>query len=134
MIMMGRIMAVDPGEVRIGLALSDPTETISRPHKVILHRSRQKNAERILREAEEHSVERIIVGVALDARGELGPQARKAMRLVEALREQTDLPIETWDESGSTQFVIGKKRKNRPLDDLAAAHILQEYLDAEKSS
>jgi putative Holliday junction resolvase len=93
-----------------------------------------KDAEMILREAEEHSVERIIVGVALDARGELGPQARKAMRLVEVLREQTDLPIETWDESGSTKSVIGKKRKNRPLDDLAAAHILQEYLDAGKSS
>jgi putative Holliday junction resolvase len=131
---MARIMAIDPGDVRIGLALSDPTETISRPLKVILHRSRRENAERILREAEEHEVEKIIVGVALDAEGEVGPQARKAMRLVHALRETSELPIETWDESGSSKFVSGKKRKNQPDDDLAAAHILQEYLDAEKSS
>jgi putative Holliday junction resolvase len=127
-------MAIDPGDVRIGLAVSDPTGTISRPLKVIRHRSRREDAERIILEAEVHSVEKIIVGLALDNEGEIGPQARKAMRLVEALRKLTNLPIETWDESGSSAGVSNKSRKNQPIDSQAAAFILQEYLDATKSS
>lgn len=126
-------MAIDPGDRRIGLALSDPMGTISRPLKVILHRSRRENAARIVHEAEEHAVEKIVVGVAFDVEGEVGPQARKAMKMVEALRELTDLPIETWDESGSSKLVTGKRKKNEPVDDLAAAQILQEYLDAQES-
>ena len=131
---MARILAIDPGDERIGLALSDPTETISRPLKVIRHRSRRENVERILCEVEEHSVEKIVVGVAYDVEGNVGPQARKALRLVDALSELTDLPIETWDESGSSKVFAKTRRKDQPIDALAAAHILQEYLDAERPS
>lgn len=131
---LAKILAIDPGDVRIGLALSDPTGTISQPLKVIKHRSRRENVEMILREAEENSVVKIIVGVAYDAEGEVGPQARKALRLAEMLRELTDLPVLTWDESGSSKVVRGKGRKGESIDALAAAHILQEYLDVQDSS
>ena len=131
---MARMLAIDPGDKRIGLALSDPTETISRPLKVIRHRSLRENAETIMREVEEHSVDKIIVGIAYDVEGDVGPQARKALRLVDALRELTDLPIVTWDESGSSKIIASTKRKDQPIDALAAAYILQEYLDAERPS
>lgn len=128
---MSRLMAVDPGDVRIGLAVSDEGGLISRPLKVIKHQSREEDAARILESAKEHSVSKIIVGLALDSDGQVGPQARKALRLVEALRSQTDIPVETWDESGSSQAVSSiSRRRNESIDAIAAAHILQEYLNA----
>jgi putative Holliday junction resolvase len=124
-----KVMAIDPGDVRIGLAVSDDTGTIARPLKVLKHRSRREDARTILREAEAHVVEHIIVGVALDINGEYGPQARKALRLVGMLRKNTTLPVEIWDESGSTQQASGMKKKDDMLDARAAAVILQEYLN-----
>ncbi len=123
---MVRILAVDPGEMRIGLAISDPTGTIARPLKVILHTARQEDAEAILAEAEAQEASAIVVGLALDMEGEIGPQARRAMRLVEVLRSLTDLSIETWDESGSTQAA---GERGADVDARAAAVILQEYLN-----
>lgn len=125
--MKSRVLAIDPGEARIGLAVSDPLHVIARPLKVIKHVSRQSDAEAILLEAAEHEVGTIVVGIALDMQGEVGPQARRALRLVEMLRALTDMPVETWDESGSTQ--AAGKRDER-TDARAAAVILQEYLDA----
>jgi putative Holliday junction resolvase len=124
-----KVMAVDPGEVRIGLAISDELGLIARPLKVIRHRSRREDAEAILHEAVAHGAERIIVGVALDLDGKPGPQARKALRLVKMLQEKSTLPVETWDESGSTQRASHGKKKDDLLDARAAAVILQEYLD-----
>jgi putative Holliday junction resolvase len=124
------VLAVDPGEVRIGLAISDPTRTIARPLEVLRHASRMADAKAILEHATRHGAQTIVVGLALDAEGEVGPQARRAMRLAEALRELSPLTVETWDESGSTQAA----RRDRPddplLDARAAAVILQDYLDA----
>jgi putative Holliday junction resolvase len=123
---MARILAVDPGEVRIGLAISDLTGTIARPLKVIRHTARHEDAEAILAEAEAQEATTIVVGLALDMEGEIGPQARRAMRLVEVLCSMTDLKIDTWDESGSTQ-AAGKR--DADVDARAAAVILQEYLN-----
>jgi putative Holliday junction resolvase len=126
---MARILAVDPGEVRLGLAVSDPSATIARPLQVLLHTSRAKDAQAIAAIARDHSAERIVVGLALDADGRIGPQARRAMRLVEALRAATDLPIDTWDESGSTAAATRRRKRNDLIDARAAAVILQQYLD-----
>ncbi|HEY43967.1 MAG TPA: Holliday junction resolvase RuvX [Anaerolineae bacterium] len=129
---MTRILAVDPGEVRIGLAISDPTGTIARPLSVLRHTARRKDALSILDTAVEHDVAKILVGIALDMEGEIGPQARRALRLVEALRIEGDLPVFTWDESGSTQSAQLGKGRDPMLDARAAAVFLQEYLDAQK--
>lgn len=133
-----RIMAVDPGEKRLGIAISDPSGTIANPLGVINHISRPLDAARIAQMAGEQSAERIIVGQALDDDNQPTPQSRGAERLAQAIREQTDLPVELWDESGSTQAaqqarqVMGAARRKRRghLDDLAATCILQSYLDS----
>lgn len=130
---MSRVLAVDPGEVRLGLAVSDPTGLIARPLQVIAHETRQLDARNIARIAADHEVETIIVGVALDQEGEPGPQARRSLRLIEALKLETDLPIEAWDESGSTQTAAALKGHGADLDARAAAVILQEYLDVRRA-
>lgn len=129
---MSRILAVDPGEARIGLAISDPTGLIARPLHVITHETRQLDAHKIAEAAADHSVAMIVVGVALDQDGEPGPQARRALRLIEALKLETKLPIDTWDESGSTVTAISLAGRASDLDARAAAVILQEYLDARR--
>ena len=127
---MGRLLGVDPGEVRIGLAVSDPTETIAAPLAVLRHTSRRTDVEAILTLAVKHSVEAIIVGVAYDLEGQAGPQARRALRLAEALREEATVPVLTWDESGSTAAADRSGGKRAPIDARAAAVILQDYLES----
>ena len=74
-----------------------------------------------------------MIGVALNSEGEVGPQARRGLRLAEAIRQQTSVPVETWDESGSTQAARRGGRDDPMLDARAAAVILQEFLDAQRS-
>ncbi len=135
---MGRVLAVDPGEKRLGLAISDPTGTIANPCGVLKHVGRVVDAATIAALARDQGAERIVVGVALDEEGEAGPAARHAKRLAEAIALQTNLPVELWDESNSTceaqaaRRALGVRRDRRRghLDDLAATVILQSYLDA----
>lgn len=126
------VLAVDPGEARIGLAVSDPSGTVARPYKVIAHKSRREDAMRIIAHAKELAAAKILVGVALDEDGCIGPQARKGMRLVDQLRERTQIPVEPWDESGSTAMARKGSSSRSDLDARAAAFILQDYLDAKK--
>ncbi len=121
------ILAVDPGEVRIGLAISDPTGTIARPLQVIKHISRQQNAATIAEVATEHGADLILIGLPLDDEGEIGHQARRSVRLADELRKATRVAVDTWDESGSTQLA-GKV--DEMIDARAAAFMLQEYLDS----
>jgi putative holliday junction resolvase len=133
-----RVLAVDPGEKRIGLAISDPTGTIANPLRVIKHVARPVDAAAVAQIAEEQGAGLIVVGQALDDEGLPTLQSRRAERLARAIREQTSLPVELWDESGSTQAAIAariamgvsRKKRRGHLDDLAAAVILQSYLDS----
>ncbi|MCK5054129.1 MAG: Holliday junction resolvase RuvX [Anaerolineales bacterium] len=128
---MSRILAVDPGDKRHGLAISDPTGVIARPLVVLEHTSRAADVSAIVLEAEKYEAETILVGIPYDLEGNPGPQARKALRLVEALREITPIPIVTWDESGSTQTARQIRKADQHVDAVAAAVILQEYLNAQ---
>jgi putative Holliday junction resolvase len=133
-----RVLAVDPGERRLGIALSDETRTVARPLLVLAHQSLSEDAERIVALARAHAADLVLVGVALDSDGEVGVQARKGLRLVKAIREQSDLRVESCDESYSTRAAAGARRnrgatrarQKADLDAAAAAVILQEYLDA----
>ncbi len=131
---MSRVLAVDPGEVRLGIAVSDPGGSIARPLTVIRHTARARDAQAIADVAREQAAQAIVVGLALDSDGRAGPQARRALRLVEALRLVTDLPVETYDETGTTQAAAQVGSPRTPLDARAAAVLLQEYLDARKPS
>ena len=136
-----RILAVDPGDKRLGLAISDESATIARPLEIIMHVSRQLDAAAIANLAAENGAELIIVGQALDQDHQPTPQGRKAGRLADAIQSQTHIPVILWDESGSTQaarqlhiLMGGSSRQRRQrghghLDDLAAVQVLQDYLD-----
>ena len=134
-----RILAVDPGEKRLGIAISDPTGTIANPLSVLKHLSRPLDAAAIAQIAVENQAGKIVVGQALDSDNQPTLQSRRAAHLAEAIRQQTNLPVELWDETGSTQaaqaacIAMGVPRRKRRghLDDLAATYILQTYLDAQ---
>jgi putative holliday junction resolvase len=136
-----RILAVDPGERKIGLAVSDPGGIVARPLTTLDHESRGADAARIVALAAEHGVELILVGLALEASGQTGPAARHAERLAESIRELTLLPVRLYDESLSTQIahdamlVSGRTRQDRHalIHAASAAAILQSYLDAHSS-
>jgi putative Holliday junction resolvase len=134
-----RILAVDPGEKRIGMAISDPIGMIANPLMIIRHISRPIDAATIAQIASEQQVGRIVIGQALDIDGHPTPQSRRAARLAAAVRDQTELPIVLWDESGSTQAArsariklgVNRQKRSGHLDELAAVIILQSYLDAQ---
>jgi putative pre-16S rRNA nuclease len=133
-----RILAVDPGEKRLGIAISDPSGTIANPLTVLKHVSRPVDAASIAQIAEQNQVGRIVVGQALDTENLPTLQSRRAAHLAEAIRQQTGLPVDLWDETGSTQAAraarlamgVSRRKRRGHLDDLAATYILQTYLDA----
>jgi len=134
------VLAVDWGGKRLGIAISDEARILARPLKVILHTSRKRDAEEIIRVAEVNDAGLIVVGVTYDSDGELTPSGRSAQRLNMEIKTQTSVPTILYDEGGSTknaishQITMGTKRKKRKghLDAYAAAIILQTYLDMSK--
>ena len=137
-----RILAVDHGEKRIGLALSDPTATIASPLRVIEHVSRLMDAAQVANLAHENQIGLIVIGQSFDEEGNPNLAGRRAARFAEALKEQTRIPIVLWDESFSTQdarasrIELGVSRKKRAghQDVLAAVMILRSYLESNKQS
>ena len=132
-----KVLAVDSGSERIGVAISDSTRTIANPLLVFKHTKREKDAEQIAALAGEHEVSEIIIGQAFYADGSPNPSGRKSARLAEAIKKFTQIPVILWDEYGSTKSArqvmkeigVGKKRQRSHLDDIAATVILQDYLD-----
>ena len=133
-----RILAVDPGSKRIGLAISDPTGTISSPLEVIHHVSRIVDAARVAEQATSNEAGLTVVGQSFDEAGNPSLEGRRAARFAEALKAQTSIPVVLWDESLTTQDArltrrqMGASRKDRSghLDSLAASILLQSYLIA----
>lgn len=133
----GRILAVDPGEKNIGLALSDETATLARPLMVIRHVSKKIDAASIAAIAQENQAVRIVVGASAGVKGEIIPQTRHAKALAEAIQSQTDCPVQLWDEYGTTheaqnlliEMGVPKGKRGGHQDALAASMILQSYLD-----
>ena len=132
-----KFLCVDPGEVRIGVAISDETGTLARPLAILGHVSRLTDAMEIMRLALQNQADAIVVGQALDSDGKPGPKARSAARLAEALRALEEMPIYLWDESYSSQKAaelriakgVSRKKRSQPIDDLAAALTLQDFLE-----
>ena len=133
-----RILAVDHGEKRIGLALSDPTGTIANPFKVIEHVSRLMDSAQVASLAQDNDVGLIVIGQSFDEEGLPNLAGRRASKFAEALKQQTSIPVVLWDESFSTQearatrIELGVSRKKRAghHDSLAAVVILQSYLES----
>ena len=136
-----RILAIDHGEKRIGVAVSDETATIASPVKVVEHISRTIDAAQVADIAVQHNVGIIIIGQSYDEDGKPNPAGRRAGRFADELKNQTNIPVEMWDESFSTQIArsarieLGVSRKKRAghQDVFAAVVILQSYLEAKRS-
>ena len=139
---MGRVLGVDLGSRRIGLALSDPLGVMASPLAVIERRGDVRADHRaILEAAREAEVERIVVGLPVSLSGRLGPAARAASsEVAELVAAAGDLPVETYDERLTTVTaeralaaggVRGQARR-RVVDKVAAAVMLQAWLDGRR--
>jgi putative Holliday junction resolvase len=140
-----KLLALDVGERRIGVAVSDPLGLIASPLAVVERASKVEDFAEIGRLARENEAGALIVGHPLDEDGQAGPQARYVERytatLEAALHDQgLDLPVIFWDERMSTRraeeamIVSGRRARERRarIDAVAAAVILQDYLDAQR--
>jgi putative holliday junction resolvase len=133
-----RVLAVDLGSRRIGVALSDPTGTVAAPLDTIPHRERRKDLAAVSALARAHGVERIVLGWPRNMDGTSGPAARRAEAFAEALRRVAGVPVDLWDERLSTVAAdralrdadVKRDRRRALRDQIAAALILQSYLDA----
>ncbi len=134
------MLGIDPGTVRIGLALSDPSGTIAQPLAVLRRRSLQEDLQQLVRIADEHGVEQIVVGLPRTMDGRLEAAAREAQAFGEQVRQATGRPLAYWDERLTTvaaeRYLIeqGKRRTKRrqEIDRMAATLLLQGYLDYQR--
>ncbi|NIV40259.1 MAG: Holliday junction resolvase RuvX [Anaerolineae bacterium] len=137
-----RALALDMGERRVGVAVSDPTGTVARPLQTLVRGSRQEDFAAIAALVAEHDVGLVVVGRPLSLDGTEGPQARRVSRYVDALAAQLPVRVVLWDERFTTATAHeilrqsrGKKRRRQArsageVDAIAAAVILQSYLDS----
>lgn len=140
-----RVLALDVGERRIGVAISDPDGRVAVPLQVLTRSDGEADLAAIRSLAEAEAVDRVIVGLPLSLRGERGGQARLTEAFAQRLQGILDMPVELWDERLSS--VEAQRRRAGPhparrgrrrglakdhIDALAAAIILQSYLDSHR--
>ena len=135
-----RVLGLDVGESRIGVALSDPLGMMASALTVIGVKSTESAIQEILGLVAQYEVERIVVGLPRSLDGSIGKQAQSVLDFVELLSQRTSVPVATWDERLSTVAAervlleAGTKREKRRQhrDAVAAAIVLQAYLDRER--
>jgi len=139
----GRILALDWGLVRIGLALCDETQTLASPLETLVRRRGKRfPMPRLLELVAEHSPVGIVVGLPLTAEGDEGQSAIESRILAESVAARTSLPRELWDERLSAARALRAVReqggstrgRKEDVDALAAAVLLQHFLDARKAA
>ena len=139
----GRLLAVDWGERRIGLALSDESQTLAQPLTTLTRRAGKRFPMRqLLTLLEEHAVIGVVVGLPLAPEGTEGEAARQARELARDIARRAARPVELWDERFTTARALQAVRemggsargRKQDLDALAATLLLQHYLDARRGS
>ena len=125
-----RVLALDYGSARTGVAVSDATGTLARPVCVVRKAATEAGLAEVARLVAENEVERVVVGLPLTLRGEHGKQAAETELFVTALRALVDVPVETADERFTTALAQ-RFGGSAPEDAVAAAHLLQGWLDRE---
>jgi putative Holliday junction resolvase len=121
------VLALDYGAARTGVAVSDPTGTISRPLGVVEGAATARGLERVAELVREHDAELVVVGLPLTLRGEHGSQAAETTAFVEALRGVVGVQVETYDERFTTALAA-REGGGSDEDARAAAHLLDGYL------
>ena len=133
-----RILGLDVGDVRIGVAVSDPLEVIAQPLASVKRISVRRDVESIKRLAEENETGKIVVGVPKTLDDEVGIQAQKVLDFVEVLGKALEIPIVLWDERLTTaeaeraliEADMSRRKRKKVIDKVAAVIILQGYLDS----
>jgi putative Holliday junction resolvase len=134
------VLGIDAGERRIGVALSDESRLLATPLTVLARvRGLAPVLDQLHTIAERESVALVVVGLPLNADGSEGPQARRARDFARLVERVLALPVTLWDERLSTRsahelLTAGGGRRRKHLDDIAAALILQDYLDARRGA
>ncbi len=137
-----RILAIDYGEKRIGIAISDPSKVLAHAVEVIERTGDlKKDLNKIAKILERyHGVEEIIIGLPKTLRGGIGIKAEAVLKFAEDVKKEIGVPVQTWDERLSTKAVerplkeahISKTKRKKLLDASAAAFMLQGYLDRKR--
>lgn len=141
MTMAGRILGLDIGDVRIGVAVSDPLGIIAQPHSVVKCSGLKNDIAAIAKLAAETEAVLIVAGLPLNQEGKPGPQAEKVLGFIGQLRNAVNVEIVTQDERFSTAAAqrmlieanVSRKGRKQVIDKIAAHHILQTYLDRQRS-
>jgi len=124
-----KVVALDYGSARTGVAVSDPTGTLARPLGVVEQVRTPAGLDRLVELIREEGAERVVVGVPLTLRGERGVQARETEEFVESLRKRLDVPVDGFDERFTADLAEQEPgSRNLPADARAAAHLLTSYL------
>jgi putative Holliday junction resolvase len=123
-----KVMALDYGSARTGVAVSDATGTLARPVGVVARAASVDGLRRLAELVAEEGAECVVVGLPLTLRGEQGAQAEETERFVEALRLAIDVPVERFDERFTTTLANSGPSSRAPEDARAAAHLLESYL------
>jgi putative Holliday junction resolvase len=132
-----RILGIDHGTKRIGIALSDEGKLIALPFELIAAEPRSQFFERLKQILCEKAVALIVVGMPRNMDGTYGPAATKVQEFVASLKEAVDIPIQTWDERltsvQANRFLaeaqVRRDKRKEKVDQMAAALLLQSYLD-----
>jgi len=117
-----KILALDYGSARTGVAVSDPTGTVARPVAVVQGVTKRPGFERLLQVIRDEDPEEVVIGLPLTLRGEHGEQARETTVFVDSLRAALDVPVQMYDERFTSVLAGGD-------DARAAAHLLSSYLE-----
>jgi putative Holliday junction resolvase len=124
-----RVVALDYGAARTGVAVSDATGTVARPVGVVRRAATAAGLARLAELVADHDAALVVVGLPLTLRGERGAQARETEQFVEALRRVLTVPVETFDERFTTTLAVQDPVSKAAEDARAAAHLLAGYLE-----
>ncbi len=137
-----RILCLDIGTKRIGVAVSDPMGWTAQPLGVIGRKTKKRDFDEILKYITETKAEKLLVGIPLDSEGGIGTSAKKILGLMEEIGaflkdNGCHIPVETWDERYSTADAeahligadVSRRKRRRVIDKMAAVMILKDYLD-----
>lgn len=132
-----RILCLDLGDKRIGVAVSDELKITAQENSVIERKNINSDLSTILNITKSFNVGEIVIGIPRNMNGSLGPQAKKVFAFINKLKSKTDIPIYQWDERLSSSAVekvliqakVRRKKRKKVIDKMAAQYILQGYLD-----
>jgi len=133
-----RILALDPGSKRIGIALSDELGWTAQPLETYERRSVGEDLAHIRHLVRQHQVGRVVIGFPVRLDGHAGPEAETARRFLESLERALDVPVIAWDERLTSKAAervlieadVSRKKRKGAVDRVAAAILLQSYLES----